>query len=128
LRILLVEDDPRVRRILGELMKSWGHTVVVAEDGFNALDAFLVAFRSGQPFDVVITDLGMPRMNGAELVRRIREHDRQVPIIIVTAWGKEHFVPEADTILSKPVHSQDLKSALWKVVRQRKVSEAVKGS
>jgi PAS domain S-box-containing protein len=128
LRILLVDDDPRVRRILGELMKSWGHTVVVAEDGFNALDAFLVAFRSGQPFDVVITDLGMPRMNGAELVRRIREHDRQVPIIIVTAWGKEHFVPEADAILSKPVHSQDLKSALWKVVRQRKVSEAVKGS
>ncbi len=128
LRILLVDDDPRVRRILGELMKSWGHTVVVAEDGFNALDAFLVASRSGQPFDVVITDLGMPRMNGAELVRRIREHDRQVPIIIVTAWGKEHFVPEADAILSKPVHSQDLKSALWKVVRQRKVSEAVKGS
>ncbi|MFA0746311.1 hybrid sensor histidine kinase/response regulator [Fervidibacter sp.] len=128
LRILLVDDDPRVRRILGELMKSWGHTVVIAEDGFNALDAFLVASRSGQPFDVVITDLGMPRMNGAELVRRIREHDRQVPIIIVTAWGKEHFVPEADTILSKPVHSQDLKSALWKVVRQRKVSEAVKGS
>jgi PAS domain S-box-containing protein len=128
LRILLVDDDPRVRRILGELMKSWGHTVVIAEDGFNALDAFLVAFRSGQPFDVVITDLGMPRMNGAELVRRIREHDRQVPIIIVTAWGKEHFVPEADAILSKPVHSQDLKSALWKVVRQRKVSEAVKGS
>ena len=128
LRILLVDDDPRVRRILGELIKSWGHTVVVAEDGFNALDAFLVAFRSGQPFDVVITDLGMPRMNGAELVRRIREHDRQVPIIIVTAWGKEHFVPEADAILSKPVHSQDLKSALWKVVRQRKVSEAVKGS
>jgi PAS domain S-box-containing protein len=128
LRILLVDDDPRVRRILGELMKSWGHTVVIAEDGFNALDAFLVAFRSGQPFDVVITDLGMPRMNGAELVRRIRQHDRQVPIIIVTAWGKEHFVPEADAILSKPVHSQDLKSALWKVVRQRKVSEAVKGS
>jgi CheY-like chemotaxis protein len=128
LRILLVDDDPRVRRILGELMKSWGHTVVIAEDGFNALDAFLVASRSGQPFDVVITDLGMPRMNGAELVRRIREHDRQVPIIIVTAWGKEHFVPEADAILSKPVHSQDLKSALWKVVRQRKVSEAVKGS
>jgi PAS domain S-box-containing protein len=128
LRILLVDDDPRVRRILGELIKSWGHTVVIAEDGFNALDAFLVAFRSGQPFDVVITDLGMPRMNGAELVRRIRQHDRQVPIIIVTAWGKEHFVPEADAILSKPVHSQDLKSALWKVVRQRKVSEVVKGS
>jgi PAS domain S-box-containing protein len=128
LRILLVDDDPRVRRILGELIKSWGHTVVIAEDGFNALDAFLVAFRSGQPFDVVITDLGMPRMNGAELVKRIRQHDRQVPIIIVTAWGKEHFVPEADAILSKPVHSQDLKSALWKVVRQRKVSEVVKGS
>ncbi len=128
LRILLVDDDPRVRRILGELIKSWGHTIVVAEDGFNALDAFLVASRSGQPFDVVITDLGMPRMNGAELVRRIRKIDCQVPIIIVTAWGKEHFVPEADAILSKPVHSQDLKSALWKVVRQRKVSEAVKGS
>jgi len=127
LRILLVDDDPRVRRILGELMKSWGHTIVVAEDGINALDAFLIASRSGQPFDVVITDLGMPRMNGAELVRRIREHDHQVPIIIVTAWGKEHFVPEADIILGKPVHSQDLKSALWKVVRQRKVSEAVKG-
>lgn len=120
LRILLVDDDPRVRGTLGELLRSWGHTVVVAEDGLNALDTFLFALRSGQPFDVVITDLGMPKMNGAELIRKIREHDQDVPIIIVTAWGKESFVPTANAILGKPVRSQDLKNALVKVVRQRK--------
>lgn len=128
LRILFVDDDPRVRGTLGELLRSWGHTVVVAEDGLNALDTFLFALRSGQPFDVVITDLGMPRMNGAELIKKIREHDQNVPIIIVTAWGKENFIPTANAILSKPVRSQDLKSALVKVVRQRKQEDALKGS
>lgn len=128
LRILLVDDDPRVRGTLGELLRSWGHTVVIAEDGLNALDTFIFALRSEQPFDVVITDLGMPRMNGAELIKKIREQDRDVPIIIVTAWGKENFVPEANAILGKPVKSQDLKNALTKVVRQKKQEGALKGS
>lgn len=126
LRILFVDDDPRVLATLGELMRSWGHTVVTAEDGYKALDVFLIALKSGQPFDVVITDLGMPKMNGAELARRIREHDLQIPIIVVTAWGKENFVPYADIVLGKPVLSQDLKSSLSQVVRQRKREKAKK--
>lgn len=124
LQILFVDDDLRVLATLGELMRSWGHTVVTAEDGYKALDTFLIALKSGQPFDVVITDLGMPKMNGAELARKIREHDPQVPIIVVTAWGKENFVPDADIVLGKPVLSQDLKSALLQVVRQRKREKA----
>lgn len=127
LRILFVDDDPRVRGTLGELLRGWGHTVVAAEDGLNALDTFIFALRSGQPFDVVITDLGMPKMNGAELIKKIREHDPNVPIIIVTAWGKEGFVPNANAILGKPVKSQDLKDALTKVVRQRKQEGELKG-
>lgn len=124
LRILLVDDDPRVLSTLGELLKSWGHTVVAAEDGFSALDAFLFARKSGQPFDLVITDLGMPRMNGAELVQRIRQYDPQVPIIIVTAWGKEQFVPEADATLGKPVRSQELQATMLRVVRRKKQESA----
>lgn len=127
LRILFVDDDPRVRGTLGELLRSWGHMVVVAEDGANALETFLFALRSGQPFDVVITDLGMPKMNGAEIIKKIREHDQNVPIIIVTAWGKDNFIPTANAILSKPVRSQDLKSALVKVVRQKKQEDKLKG-
>lgn len=128
LKVLFVDDDQRVRGTLGELLRGWGHTVVVAEDGQSAFDTFLLALHSGQPFDIVITDLGMPRMNGAELIRKIREHDPNVPIIIVTAWGKESFIPEANAILSKPVKSQDLMEALAKVMLQRKQERALKGS
>lgn len=128
LNILLVEDDPRVRGTLGELLKSWGHNVITAEDGVKAIDTFSFALQSGRPFDVVITDLGMPRMNGAELVRKIREHDQNVPIIIITAWGKEQFVVGANAALGKPVKSQDLKAALAKVVRQRMRESPFKGS
>jgi len=128
LRVLFVDDDPRVRGTLGELLRGWGHTVVIAEDGLSAFNAFLLALKSGQPFDVVITDLGMPRMNGAELVRKIREHDQSVPIIIVTAWGKEQFVLGADAVLGKPVKAQDLRAALAKVVRQKVREGAARGS
>ncbi|MCS7186567.1 MAG: response regulator [Armatimonadetes bacterium] len=128
LKVLFVDDDQRVRGTLGELLRGWGHTVVVAEDGQSAFDTFLLALHSGQPFDIVITDLGMPRMNGAELIRKIREHDPNVPIIIVTAWGKESFIPEANAILSKPVKSQDLMEALAKVMLQRRQERALKGS
>jgi len=67
-------------------------------------------------------------MNGAELVRKIREHDQSVPIIIVTAWGKEQFVPGADAVLGKPVKAQDLRAALAKVVRQKVREGAARGS
>lgn len=130
LRILLVDDDPRVRLTLGEFLKSWGHTITNAESGTTALDAFTLALHSGRPFDVVITDLGMPKMNGAELVRKIREQDQNVPIIIITAWGKDQFIAGANATLSKPVKSQDLKTTLAKVVHESKKvhSKVLEGS
>lgn len=120
LRILLVDDDPKVRVTLGELLKIWGHNVVTAEDGSKATEVFELALHSKQPFDVVITDWGMPKMNGAELAQKIRQRDQNVSILVVTAWGKEQFVPNVDAILAKPIKSQDLKAALAKVVNERK--------
>ncbi len=70
----------------------------------------------------------MPRRLSKFLIRKIREHNQDVPIIIVTAWGKESFVPTANAILGKPVRSQDLKNALVKVVRQRKQEGELKSS
>jgi len=119
LRILLVDDDPRVTMTLSELLKSWGHTVVTAEDGIKAFDIFVSSIQAKQPFDIVITDLGMPRMNGIELVRKIRDHDQRMPIVIITAWDKESLPLSVEAVLNKPIKSRDLRDALAKIMAQR---------
>ncbi|MBF0214905.1 MAG: response regulator [Magnetococcales bacterium] len=84
LRILLAEDLEENRELAAEILEKAGHQVVPVKDGQEALDRMM----AGAPFDLVLTDLHMPRMDGYELTRRIREeYDSQgrIPIVAVTA-------------------------------------------
>ena len=88
-RILVVDDEPQLTRVLRTGLKSRGYEVRVAADGLSAIDTF----NDWQP-DLVVTDLAMPNLDGLELCRRLRAISR-VPIIILSAKGEEEVKVEA---------------------------------
>jgi signal transduction histidine kinase len=84
--ILLVDDSPDVLDIHEALLARMGHTLRTAENGKQALELFL---QSNQHFDMIITDYRMPVMNGLELVEAVRQHDVNIPILVITAFGED---------------------------------------
>ena len=83
-RILLVDNDPQVMTILGEMLRDAGHHVVPVGSGMEATRVFVPG-----GFDVVMTNVGMMGMNGWELAERIRARDEHVPLVFITGWGMQ---------------------------------------
>ena len=81
-RILVVDDEEKMRRLLEMSLKNMGHEVVQAADGIEALARFDEA-----PFDLMMTDLNMPRMDGMQLLKNLRERGEEIPVIVLTAFG-----------------------------------------
>ncbi len=80
--ILIVDDDPRIRRSLSKLLRSYGYEVVDACDGQEALSALVE-----NHVDLVITDLYMPEVDGIELLIRLKNSNRNAPIIAMSGGG-----------------------------------------
>jgi PAS domain S-box-containing protein len=117
LRILLVDDDPVVAESLRNALHGDGHLVTTADGGRAGIDAFIAAKERGEPFTVVITDLGMPHVDGRKVAAAIRAASPKTPIILLTGWGQrlasEHGVPsEVNRLLSKPPKLRELRVAL----------------
>jgi two-component system response regulator AtoC len=89
-RILVVDDEVKMRRLLEMSLKNMGHEVVQAADGEEAIACFEEA-----PFDLVMTDLKMPRMDGIQLLRTLRDRGEEVPVIVLTAFGTIETAVEA---------------------------------
>ena len=106
-RVLLVDDDQRLLTVLSDMLRSGGHQVTTAATGHEALAAFDPAVH-----DVVITDLGMPRMNGWEVAERIKERAPQAPVYLLTGWGEGVVTSEGsryvDLVIAKPVSADAL--------------------
>lgn len=81
--ILLVDDDTAVRVISTRILSTAGLSIEAVADGETALDLL----RRGRRFDVIVSDLVMPNMDGMELLRRVRELDLDVPVIVMTGQG-----------------------------------------
>ena len=106
-RILVVDDEAQLTRVLRTGLKSRGYDVRTAPDGMTALETF----NEWQP-DLVITDLAMPRMDGLELCRQLREVS-QIPIIVLSAKGEEKTKIDAldlgaDDFITKPFGIDEL--------------------
>lgn len=116
-RILVVDDEPQLTRVLRTGLKSRGYDVLVAEDGLKGFEAF-----KGWHPDLVITDLAMPNMDGLELCRRLRAVS-QVPIIILSAKGEEKIKVEAldigaDDFVTKPFGIDELLARMRAALRR----------
>ena len=117
LRILLVEDDPRVSKTLQQMLEGLGHKCVHVSDGGQALQKL----DEHTDFDLVLTDYQMPVLNGAELVHRLRERHDYRPVILITGYGAamtEHVGPKPNAILGKPLRIHELQDALSKVMQE----------
>jgi two-component system sensor histidine kinase/response regulator len=84
-RVLLVEDGAMNQRLVRAMLERAGATVVVADHGQEALDRIAEADRASQPFDLIVTDMQMPEMDGYTLVRLLRHRGDRTPIVAVTA-------------------------------------------
>ncbi len=101
-RILVIDDEDSVRDILSRMLRTKGHQVVVAPDGEEGIERF----RS-EPFDLVLTDLGMPKLSGWDVGKAIKELNPKIPIVMITGWGMEldrERLSESgiDLMISKP--------------------------
>jgi CheY-like chemotaxis protein len=107
--ILLVEDQQSVRIAVKLLLSFDEHTVVEAADGVEALSLF-----SSDHFDLVVTDLEMPRMKGNELARRIKRISPSQRVLMITAYAEEFGQSKnpVDLILNKPFAFEDLRRAI----------------
>ena len=96
-RILVVDDEPDQRFLLRRIFERAGHEVSDAGNGAAAL----AAVRESPP-DLVVTDMMMPVMGGAELIRRLRGEPATAGIPIMAASGDSHLAGDADAVLAKP--------------------------
>ena len=124
LRVLLIDDDPALLESLRSSLQDEGHKVQTADGGQAGLDAFRDAQRAGKPFDIVITDLGMPYVDGRKVATRVRQLDPQVPIIMLTGWGHRLIAtddrPEhVDRVLSKPPKMAELRTTMAELLKSK---------
>jgi CheY-like chemotaxis protein len=124
LRILVVDDDSVLNESLRNTLQQEGHHVTVADGGQAGIDAFRSARQIHEPFDIVITDLGMPNVDGRQVAVSVRATTPDTPIIMLTGWGQQPLsdserTPQVDRLLSKPPRLQELRTALAELTAGR---------
>ena len=117
LQILCIDDEPLLRELIKEILERDGHEVEVSDSGQSGLDEFRIARERGRPFDVVITDLGMPYLDGRQVAKALKRESPTTPVIMLTGWGafmkEDGNTPEqVDGVISKPPRSRELREAL----------------
>lgn len=126
LRVLVVDDMEEVLRSLARFLEAFGYDVVCASNGEQALTCF-----TQTPFDIVLSDIKMPRLDGLQLLREIRHLDKRVPLILMTGEPAVSTAVQALELgayhyLTKPVDIASLETALQKAgrFRQQRIDEA----
>jgi putative two-component system response regulator len=119
-RILIVDDDPRMRELLADMVESLGHQPVCVPDGIAALAAV-----TSQPPDLVLSDVSMPGLNGFELCRRLKADPRTrlIPVVLITGIGDEFKLQGieagADDFLAKPFSPGELRVRIRALLRMK---------
>jgi two-component system, OmpR family, response regulator PhoP len=118
MRVLVVEDEPSLRNALKAQLVQAGFAVDVAADGEEGLFAALE-----YPLDVAIVDLGLPKLPGLDLIRRVRGANKRYPILVLTARDRwqdkvEGLQAGADDYVSKPFHTEELLARLQALLRR----------
>lgn len=123
LSLLLVDDEPEIVSTTALLLELEGHRVAVAGSGAEALRLVQARAAAGRPpFDALLTDLGMPEMNGLQLIAALRAAGQALPCLLVTGWGAQLSDEDvraagARAVLPKPFSAADLRAALAAHVR-----------
>jgi len=121
-RILIIDDDPLLIKSLRDALETDGHVVTPANGGLAGIETFQHAKENGEIFDVVITDLGMPNVDGRRVATAVKQASPSTPVIMLTGWGQrlntEGDIPQhVDRVLSKPPKLKELREALAQCVQ-----------
>ncbi len=119
IRILVVDDEPQICNLLARFLSGKGYFVNVAFNGDDALKLF-----SSTPFDIIITDMNMPHVDGLELIRKIKAMHHNVDIIAITGFAQTYQYTEvieagAADFLYKPFQFEELRAKLKRILRDR---------
>ncbi len=117
MRILAADDDPVLLRSLRDALEADGHAVTTVDTGQAAIDAFTAALAGAEPFDAVLTDLGMPHVDGRQVAAAVKAAAPSTRVILLTGWGNrlagDGDIPHgADVVLGKPPKLRELRQAL----------------
>ena len=118
MRVLVIEDEREILNQLSEVLKRAGFVVDAAEDGEQGL-----YYATEYPIDIAVVDLGLPKMDGIEIIKRVRKKGLNYPILILTArasWQDrvEGLEAGADDYLDKPYHKEELLARLRALLRR----------
>jgi CheY-like chemotaxis protein len=121
LSILCIDDDEQVRDFLNACFKRFNHRVMLASSGKHGLELFRTATLKKEPYEVVITDMGMPEMDGQQVARTIKGESPNTPVILMTGMGTiasdDNGTPlEVDAVISKPPCLRELNDLLLRIV------------
>jgi signal transduction histidine kinase/ActR/RegA family two-component response regulator len=126
LTILLVDDDPILLRSLRETLQLDGHHVITADGGQAGINAFRESLQPGaRAISIVISDLGMPHVDGRAVSSAVKQASPQTPLILLTGWGERllsegHTLPHVDRVLSKPPRLRDVRKALAELMAAKR--------
>ncbi|HEY4211097.1 MAG TPA: PAS domain S-box protein [Steroidobacteraceae bacterium] len=120
MKILVVDDDPVLLKSLRDTLEGDGHAVEIAPGGETGIDLFRQALEQNKPFSVVITDLGMPNVDGRKVAAAVKAASPGTPVLLLTGWGQrlvaDDDVPaHIDKVLSKPPRIAQLRGALAEI-------------
>ncbi|OGP73868.1 MAG: hypothetical protein A2V86_00625 [Deltaproteobacteria bacterium RBG_16_49_23] len=115
-RILVIDDEEAVRDILSRMLMTKGHQVEVASDGDEGIERF-----KEQKFDLVFTDLGMPKVSGWDVGRALKELNPKIPVVMITGWGMELNREKMsengiDLIISKPFNFDQVTQLIFEAM------------
>ncbi|MEI9814277.1 MAG: ATP-binding protein [Acidobacteriota bacterium] len=120
-RILIVDDDPLLIQSLRDVLENDGHAVTIAQGGQEGINTFHQSVGTLELFDVVITDLGMPQVDGRKVAAAVKTASPKTPVVLLTGWGQRLVAegdvpPHVDRVLNKPPKIRDLRAAISDVV------------
>jgi CheY-like chemotaxis protein len=115
-KILIVDDEQFVRSLLENVLRRRGHEVVAASDAEQAL----ATLQASSNFDLMLTDVVMPGMDGFDLLRRVRSAFPHVKVIVLTGYARKQSISDfllygADEYLSKPFQVHELVAAVDRI-------------
>lgn len=118
MRLLVIDDDEGILEDIREALLPGGYDVVTETNPLNAIQRFV-----SEPFDVVISDIRMPEMNGIDVLKRVREHSPKCPVIIMTAYGDVETAiacinNHAYGFLAKPLNFDELLSMIRQIEQE----------
>ncbi len=125
-RVMVVDDEENIREVLSNYLESMNYEVDTAEDGQDALNKF-----SKGNFDLIISDLLMPNIDGLELLKRIRNIDKEVIFLMITGYPSIETAVDAIKkgaydYITKPFHMEDVKLRIERAFEKRSLKERLK--